>query len=67
MQKRDISTGNLFFALLVIIASADYIHLLIEISPKYSVLEIMGYLKSKSTLIIFDRHTNMKYKFGNKH
>ena len=65
MQKRDISTGNLFFALLVIIACADYIHLLI--SPKYSVLEIMGYLKSKSTLIIFDRHANMKYKFGNKH
>ena len=41
----------------------DHIHLLMEIPPKYSVSEIMGYLKSKSTLMIFDRHANMKYKF----
>lgn len=46
---------------------ADHIHLLMEIPPKYSVSEIMGYLKSKSTLMIFDRHANMKYKFGNRH
>ena len=48
-------------------ACPDHIHLLIEILPKYSVSEIMGYLKSKSTLMIFDRHANMKYKFGNRH
>ena len=48
-------------------ACADHIHLLLEIPPKYSVSEIMGYLKSKSTLMIFDRHANMKYKFGNRH
>ncbi|MCI8273677.1 MAG: IS200/IS605 family transposase [Clostridia bacterium] len=48
-------------------ASVDHIHLLLEIPPKYSVSEIMGYLKSKSTLMIFDRHANMKYKFGNRH
>ena len=48
-------------------ACADHIHLLLEIPPKYSVSEIMWYLKSKSTLMIFDRHANMKYKFGNRH
>ena len=48
-------------------ACSDHIHLLMEIPPKYSVSEIMGYLKSKSTLMIFDRHANMKYKFGNRH
>ncbi|MCI9413428.1 MAG: IS200/IS605 family transposase [Clostridia bacterium] len=48
-------------------ACVDHIHLLLEIPPKYSVAEIMGYLKSKSTLMIFDRHANMKYKFGNRH
>lgn len=48
-------------------ACTDHIHLLLEIPPKYSVSEIMGYLKSKSTLMIFDRHANMKYKFGNRH
>ena len=48
-------------------ACPDHIHLLMEIPPKYSVSEIMGYLKSKSTLMIFDRHANLKYKFGNRH
>ena len=48
-------------------ACPDYIQLLMEIPPKYSVSEIMGYLKSKSTLMIFDRHANLKYKFGNRH
>lgn len=48
-------------------ACRDQIHMLLEIPPKYSVSEIMGYLKSKSTLMIFDRHANMKYKFGNRH
>lgn len=43
-------------------ACPDYIHMLLEIPPKYSVADFMGYLKSKSTLMIFDRHTNLKYK-----
>ena len=38
-----------------------------QIPPKYSVAEIMGYLKGKSSLIIFDRHANLKYKYGNRH
>ena len=38
-----------------------------KIPPKYSVSEIMGYLKGKSSLIIFDRHANLKYKYGNRH
>ena len=48
-------------------ACSDHIHMLLEIPPKYSVAEIMGYLKSKSTLMIFDRHANLKYKYGNRH
>ena len=45
----------------------DHIHMLVKIPPKYSVAQIMGYLKGKSSLIIFDRHTNLKYKYGNRH
>ena len=44
----------------------DHIHMLLEIPPKYSVSEFMGYLKSKSTLMIFERHANLKYKYGNR-
>ena len=45
----------------------DHIHMLIRIPPKYSVSEIMGYLKGKSSLIIFDRHADLKYKYGSRH
>jgi putative transposase len=45
----------------------DHVHMLVRIPPKYSVSEIMGYLKGKSSLIIFDRHANLKYKYGNRH
>ena len=45
----------------------DHIHMLISIPPKYSVAQIMGYLKGKSSLMIFDRHANMKYRYGNRH
>ena len=45
----------------------DHIHMLVEISPKYSVAEVMGYIKGKSSLMIFDRHANLKYKYGNRH
>ena len=48
-------------------ACPDHIHMLISIPPKYSVAQIMGYLKGKSSLMIFDRHANLKYKFGNRH
>lgn len=41
--------------------------MLVEIPPKYSISQIMGYLKGKSSLIIFDRHANLKYKYGNRH
>ena len=46
---------------------SDHIHMLISIPPKYSVAQIMGYIKGKSSLMIFDRHANMKYKYGNRH
>ena len=45
----------------------DHVHMLVKIPPKYSVAQIMGYLKGKSTLMIFDRHANLKYKDGNRH
>ena len=48
-------------------ACSDHIHMLVRIPPKYSVSSIMGYLKGKSSLIIFERHANLKYKYGNRH
>ena len=45
----------------------DHIHLLVSIPPKYSVSNFMGYLKGKPAMMIFERHANLKYKFGNKH
>lgn len=44
-----------------------HIHLLLSIPPKYSVSQIMGYLRGKSAMMIFERHANLKYKFGNRH
>ena len=44
----------------------DQIHMLVSIPPKYSVSSIMGYLKGKSSLMIFDRHANLKYKYGSR-
>ena len=45
----------------------DHLHLLLSIPPKQSVSSFMGYLKGKSALMIFDKHANLKYKFGNRH
>jgi len=45
----------------------DHIHLYVSIPPKHSVANIVGYLKGKSALMIFERHANLKYKFGNRH
>lgn len=45
----------------------DHIHMLVRIPPKYSVSEIVGYLKGKGSLMIFERHANLKYKYGNRH
>ena len=45
----------------------DHIHMLLSIPPKYSVSKIMGYLKGKSSLMIFDRHANLKYKYRDRH
>lgn len=43
----------------------DHVHILVSIPPKYSVSAFMGYLKGKSAMMIFERHANLKYKFGN--
>ena len=48
-------------------ACPDHIHMLVSISPNISVSQFMGYLKGKSSLMIFDRHANLKYKYGNRH
>jgi putative transposase len=48
-------------------ACPDHIHMYVSIPPKMSVSSFMGYLKGKSTLMIFERHSNLKYKYGNRH
>ena len=48
-------------------ACPDHIHMLLKIPPNLSVAQFMGYLKGKSSLMIFDRHANLKYKYGNRH
>ena len=45
----------------------DHIHMLVSIPPNISVSSFVGYLKGKSSLMIFDRHANLKYKYGNRH
>ena len=45
----------------------DHIHMLVSIPPKYSVAQVVGYLKGKSALMIFDKYANLKYRYGNRH
>ena len=45
----------------------DNVHLLVTIPPRISVSSFMGYLKGKSALMMFDKHANLKYKYGNRH
>lgn len=45
----------------------DHVHMLVRIPPSISVSSFMGYLKGKSSLMIFDRHANLKYKYGSRH
>lgn len=44
----------------------DHVHMLVKIPPKMSISSFMGYLKGKSTLMIFERHANLKYKYGQR-
>lgn len=48
-------------------ACPDHIHMLVSIPPYISIAQFMGFLKGKSSLMIFDRHTNLKYKYGSRH
>ena len=48
-------------------ACKDHIHMLVSIPPKYSVSQFVGYLKGKSSLMIFEKYANLKYKYGNRH
>ena len=48
-------------------ACKDHIHMLVSIPPKYSVAQFLGYLKGKSSLMIFEKYANLKYKYGNRH
>lgn len=45
----------------------DHIHMLVSIPPKYSIAQVVGYLKGKSALMIFDKYANLKYRYGNRH
>ena len=47
-------------------ACPDHIHMLVSIPPHISIAQFMGYLKGKSTQMIFDRHANLKYKYGSR-
>lgn len=47
-------------------ACIDHIHMLVSIPPHISIAQFMGYLKGKSSLMIFDRHANLKYKYGSR-
>ena len=47
-------------------ACKDHIHMLISVPPKLSIASLIGYLKGKTTLMIFERHANLKYKYGNR-
>ena len=47
-------------------ACPDHIHMLISVPPKYSIAQIIGYLKGKSTLMIFEKYANLKYKYGRR-
>lgn len=47
-------------------ACPDHIHMLVSIPPKMSVSSFMGFLKGKSSLMIFERHANLKYRYGNR-
>ena len=48
-------------------ACSDHIHMLLSIPPHLSIAQFMGFLKWKSSLMIFDRHANLKYKYGSRH
>ena len=48
-------------------ACPDHIHLLVSKPPYISIAQFMGFLKGKSSLMIFDRHANLKYKYGSRH
>ena len=48
-------------------ACKDHIHMLVSVPPKYSISQVMGYLKGKSSLMIFEKYANLKYKYGNRH
>ena len=47
-------------------ACPDHIHMLVSVPPYISIAQFMGYLKGKSSLMIFDRHANLKYKYGSR-
>ena len=48
-------------------ACKDHVHMLLSIPPKYSISQVMGYLKGKSSLMIYEKYANLKYKYGNRH
>lgn len=48
-------------------ACSDHIHMLVKVPPKVSISSFMGYIKGKSSLMIFDAHANLKYNYGNRH
>ena len=44
----------------------DHVHMLVMIPPKYAISSVMGYIKGKSSLMIFDKFSQLKYRYGNR-
>lgn len=66
----ELNLRNLLYVIVEIIEGhmmPDYVHMLLSIPPKIAVSTFIGYLKGKSALQMFDKHANLKYKFGNRH
>ena len=63
----DLLQGKKNVEILEATAMPDHIHMLVSIPPYISIAQFMGYIKGKSTLMIFDRHANLKYKYGSRH
>ena len=66
-HKKDSASSDKKVEIIEAEACPDHIHMLVSIPPYLSISQFMGYIKSKSALMIFDRHANLKYKYGNRH
>ena len=65
-QEKKQEIGEIQVEIIEAEVCPDHIHMLVSIPPKISVSGFVGFLKGKSTLLIYERHANLKYKYGNR-